>query len=154
MKKRLRELFSKKGEAYIDTLISVLVIIIFIAVIIIVIPIFIRKYHLDMFADQVSSFIAVSGGTESLDIEKLADEMNISLDRYEIVVAEDTVCKPNVDNPERIQLTGMYTVNVYTTAYIGLGGVVDSIPIELSSSARGRSEVYWKDMEGLEPTGG
>ncbi len=154
MKKRLRELLSKKGEAYIDTLISVFVIIAFIAVIIIVIPIFLRKYHLDMFANQVSSFIAVSGGTESLDIEKLADEMNISLDRYEIVVADDTICTPDASNPERIQLTGMYTVNVYTTTYIGLGGVVDSIPIELSSSARGRSEVYWKDMEGLTPSGG
>ncbi len=154
MKNKLRRLLPRKGDAYIDTLISIFVIIIFLAVIIIVLPVFIKKFHLDMFADQVSSFIAVSGGTENLDVEKLAEEMGVSLDSYEIVVSPETVCLPDADNPERIQLTGLYTVNVYSTAYIGLGGIVDSIPIELSSSARGRSEVYWKDMEGITPSGG
>lgn len=154
MKNKFRRLLPEKGDAYIDTLISIFVIVVFLAVIIIVLPVFIRKFHLDMFAEQVSSFIAVSGGTENLDIDELAEEMGISLDSYKIEVPPETVCLPDGDNPERIQLTGLYTVNVYSTAYIGLGGVVAPIPIELSSSARGRSEVYWKDMEGITPSGG
>ena len=53
MKNKLRRLLPRKGDAYIDTLISIFVIIIFLAVIIIVLPVFIKKFHLDMFADKV-----------------------------------------------------------------------------------------------------
>ena len=148
---KLRNLKSNKGDMYIDTLISIFIISAFIAIIIIVTPIFIRIYHINQFADRISDFIAVSGGTAGINVEELAEEMNVPMDRYEIIVADDAICLPDQAHPEKIQLTCQYTVNVYSTVYIGLGGIVDSIPIGISSSAKGRSEVYWKELESVTP---
>lgn len=148
--KRLRFLKNNKGEMYIDTLISIFILSAFIAIIIIITPVFIRIYHINQFADKISAFIAVSGGTAGINVEELADEMKVQMDSYEIVVDDDAICSDK-DNPEKIQLTCQYTVNVYSTVYIGLGGMVDSIPIRISSSAKGRSEVYWKELEKDKP---
>ena len=148
---RLKNLKNNKGDMYIDTLISIFVISAFIAMIIVVAPIFIRIYHINQFADRVSDFIAVSGGTAGIDVETLAEDMNVPIDRYEIIAADDAVCLPDQAHPEKIQLTCQYTVNVYSTVNIGLGGIVDSIPIPISATAKGRSEVYWKELESVTP---
>lgn len=146
--KHFKRLLKNKGEAYIDTLINIFIVMIFIAIIIITLPVFIKKYHLDMYTNQISTFIAVSGGTQNIAPEQYAVEMGIALDDIEIVAADDAVVEKNTtEDYMRIQLTGRYTVTVKTTAYIGLGGVVGDIPIELTSVAQGRSEVFWKDME-------
>lgn len=149
MKRMLKRILKNRGDVYIDTLISSFVITVFIAIIIVTLPVFIRKYHLDMFANQVSTFVSVSGGTETINVEQLAEEMGIDLGSYSITPADDAVYRSDTADPlsMRIQLTGRYTVNVETTVYIGLGGVVGPLPIRLVSSAQGRSEVYWKDLE-------
>ncbi len=146
--KQIKKLLKNKGEAYIDTLINIFIVMVFIVIIIITLPVFIKKYHLDMYTNQISTFIAVSGGTENIDPEQYALEMGIDLDDIDITIADDAVTKENIaEDYVRIQLTGRYTVTVKTTAYIGLGGVVGDLPIELTSVAQGRSEVFWKDME-------
>lgn len=146
---RFKNLKKNKGEMYIDTLISIFIISLFITIVIVVTSVFVKIYHMNQFADKISDYIAVAGGTAGIDIEELAEEMNVEMDRYEIIVADDAICLPDQDNPEKIQLTCQYTVNVYSTVYIGLGGIVDSIPISISSSAKGRSEVYWKELESV-----
>lgn len=148
---RLKNLKNNKGDMYIDTLISIFIITAFISIIIIVTPIFIRIYHINQFAGKISDFIAVSGGTAGIDVEELANEMNVPIDSYEIIVDDDAICLPDQAHPEKIQLTCQYTVNIYSTVNIGLGGLVDSIPIAISSSAKGRSEVYWKELESVTP---
>ena len=148
--KLFKRLLKNKGEAYIDTLINIFVVMVFIVIIIITLPVFIKKYHLDMYTNQIATFIAVSGGTQNIDPVQYAVEMGLDIDEddIDIEIADDAVKKVNTaEDYTRIQLTGRYTVTVKTTAYIGLGGVVGDLPIELTSVAQGRSEVFWKDME-------
>lgn len=148
--KLFKRLLKNKGEAYIDTLINIFVVMVFIVIIIITLPVFIKKYHLDMYTNQIATFIAVSGGTQNIDPAQYAVEMGLDIDEddIDIEIADDAVKKVNTaEDYTRIQLTGRYTVTVKTTAYIGLGGVVGDLPIELISVAQGRSEVFWKDME-------
>ncbi len=152
--KIIKRIAKNSGDAYISTLINIFIITMFMFMMIIILPVFIQKYHLDMYASQLSDFIAVSGGTENINPEQIAEEMGLNIESYEIDVADSAVYEENsTEGYVRIQLTGAYTVTVKTTAYIGLGGIVDGIPIELTSIAKGRSEVFWKDMEEYSPGG-
>ncbi len=147
MKRRraVRQLLDRGGEMYIDTLISVFVIMVFMALVMAFLPVFMKKYQLDMAAQDIARGIAVSGMIIPQDASELSDEYGLEIDHVEIVPAADARTL-TVANGQIIQLSDSFTVTIYSHADVGVGGIISSTELNLSSTAKGRSEVFWKEI--------
>lgn len=141
--KRLR---SNRGEMYIDTIISVLVIMTLLALVMTIFPLFMKKYQLDMLASDISRTISVSGSTNAVDAYAIAAEYGLEIDSCEIEIDPSATKMSTVDGGEIIQLAGSFKVTVKAYSEIGLGGVISKFNVPLVSVAKGRSEVYWKEL--------
>lgn len=144
-KRVLHSLFSCRGEMYIDTMVSVMIILLVLAMVLSFFPVFMQKYQLDMAAEDIARMISVCGETGTVDIESIAQDYNISLDSYDIVIDADARTIPSGAGT-KIQLSDGFKVVLSTHRTVGVGGVLNSIDIGLGSVARGRSEVYWKEI--------
>lgn len=145
LKKRASALLSCRGEMYIDTMVSVMIILLVLAMVLSFFPVFMQKYQLDMAAEDIARMISVSGETGNVDIERIAQEYNISLDSYDIVV-DDEARTAASGTGVKIQLSDGFKVVLSTHRTVGVGGILNNINIGLGSVARGRSEVYWKEI--------
>ncbi len=146
-RKYCRRLFRNRGEMYFDTIISVFIIMTVLALAMTLFPLFMKKYKLDMLAEDISRSIAVSGQTNSIDIDKIAGEYGVDLSSCDIVIEPTAVTGLSPDGAGTIiQLAEPFTVTVVTHQTIGLGGVLSEIDIPLTSVSTGRSEVYWKEL--------
>lgn len=141
----LRRAARNAGAMYIDTVISVFVIMVFLAFAMAFLPIFMQKYQLDMAAEDLAREISVSGSITAQDADELSAEYGIVIDNVEITPAEGVVTK-DVGNEKHIQLADSFTVTLYSHREIGVGGIVSAASVSISSTAKGRSEVYWKEM--------
>lgn len=133
--KGLRSLLSDRhGEGHIDVVVMVLAVMMVIALSLRVLPVFIAKIQLDNFADELIREAEVSGRVGS---ETTA--------RYERL-CENTGLSPVVtwSQTGNIQLNREVTVTLTYEVDIGLFGGFASFPIELTSKATGKSEVYWR----------
>ena len=130
LKKILR---SRRGEGYLDVCILVLCAMLVIALAVRVLPAFIAKQQLDTFA------------TELVREAEIAGRIGSETDRREQALREQTGLDPTVQwsDTGRIQLNEEVTVTLTMDVDIGFGGL-GSFPIELTTQASGRSEVYWK----------
>ena len=138
-------LLSCRGEMYIDTMVSVLIILLVLAMVLSFFPVFMQKYQLEMAAEDIARMISVCGETDTVDIERIAQDYNISLDSYDVVIDTDARTIPSGAGM-KIQLSDGFKVVLSTHRTVGIGGVLNSIDIGLGSVARGRSEVYWKEI--------
>ena len=145
LKKRAGALLGCRGEMYIDTMVSVMIILLVLAMVLSFFPVFMQKYQLDMAAEDIARMISVSGETGNVDIERIAQEYNISLDSYDIVV-DDEARTAVSGTGVKIQLSDGFKVVLSTHRTVGVGGILNNINIGLGSVARGRSEVYWKEI--------
>lgn len=141
----LRRLRQNCGEMYIDTVVSVFVIMVFMALIMAFLPVFMQKYQLDMAAQDIARSISVSGVITPQDATALSQEYNMTIDRVEITPAADAELMTVADG-QRIQLADSFTVTVYSHREVGVGGITGPASIDISSTAKGRSEVFWKEM--------
>ncbi len=147
MNKQLKRILNNKGEMYIDTIISVFVIMIVLAMVMTLIPVFMHKYQLDMAATEIARMISVSGQTAAVDVDDILADYNLSVDSYDIVIDADATTGISSDGTGTIiQLADGFTVTLVTHRTVGVGGVLNNIDIPLTSTAKGRSEVYWKQL--------
>ncbi len=146
LKRLLSRVRGNRGEMYIDTIISVFVILFVLALVMALLPIFMKKYNLDMMANEISRFIAVSGTTSSFDIDELEEDYGIELDSWNIEISEDARTALAPDGGTMIQLADDFTVTIVTHQNVGVGGILADMDIPITSVAKGRSEVYWKEL--------
>lgn len=134
MKKKLKNLFNKSGEGYIDTVVLVLCTMLVIALAVRVYPIYVVKLQLDNFADELIREAEIAGrvGSETSDREH--------------VLNEKTGLYPSVSwsKTGNIQLNEEVTVTLTLERNIGLFGGFGSFPVQLRARASGKSEVYHK----------
>lgn len=129
---------SKRGEGYIDTVVIVLSAMFIIALAVKVLPIFIVKNQLNTYADEILRTAEISGRISS-EVNKKSIELN-----------KQTGIQPSISwqvqymtGTNKVQLNNEITVIVKYKTDIGFFSFGE-FPIELSSKATGRSEVYWK----------
>lgn len=122
----------RKGEMYIDTAISVFVMLIVLAIVMSVVPVLIKQYQLNVLANDVTRYIEVAGSSDNLDADKIYDENMIKPSNLQVD-----------GGGEKIQLGKTFSVTLEYETEIGLGGLIE-IPITITSKAQGTSEVYWK----------
>lgn len=131
---KLKKLFNKSGEGYIDTVVLVLCAMLVIALAVRVYPIYVTKLQLDNFADELIREAEIAGriGSETSDREQ--------------VLNEKTGLYPSVSwsKTGNIQLNEEVTVTLTLEEDIGLFGGLGSFPIQLKARASGKSEVYHK----------
>ncbi|MCL2637498.1 MAG: DUF4320 family protein [Oscillospiraceae bacterium] len=129
----LRRAKSKKGEGYIDVVVLTIVSMLVLCTLLAVAPVFIAKMNLDTYANELSREAEISG--------RVGAETTQRLDRLNEIKG----LNPDVawDRIGRIQIGQDVTVTVSTVVDIGFFSFV-AIPITLTSTATGTSEVLWK----------
>lgn len=130
---------SKRGEGYIDTVVSVLVFVMILVVAINIFSFITLKQEMDQISEELIEEATYSGcfGTEfwEKDSELLNQyyyfDLNVSAEKYYST------------QYRRVQLGDTMTVKVSVTTYVkGLG--VFKIPVTVSVTRSGISEKYWK----------
>ncbi len=144
LKKITNTLRCCKAEFYIETLIGILLFTMVLVIGMAVVPVIINKIRIDYAADEIARYVALSGNCDVSEssIQKIIDTYDISYD--EIEIKPDT---PEAYNETRIQLSDGFSVRVNHPMTISFGGFAYSFNINITSIARGRSEVYWKDLD-------
>lgn len=141
--------YKLKGEMYIDTMISVLIICIVLTLCLSVLPILIYKYQLDVMASQISKNISVDGiySFEQIsDVQDSFGEVGQNADIEIILKNKDGKNETlDVEKNNKIQLADKFTVVIKYNFNINFGGMTKG-DITLSANSTGRSEVYWKEL--------
>jgi len=129
----IKLLQSKRGEGYVDVVVTVLVIMLFIALAVKVFPVFIAKNQLDTFAAELVREAEIAGcvGNETTAktkqlITQIGIDPEISWSRTGNIQLNDEVT---------LTLTLQHDMGFFNFG---------SFPITLTSKATGKSEVYWK----------
>lgn len=131
----------KKGEMYIDLAIGLLVLVVFVIALGTVFPVFVHKQNIDAAARQIARMAEVSGSTGD-PVQELIDNSDFGLDTVEF---DTTYYNASL---KQIQFKTPFEVTVTKTIELELIrpmiGSPITIPINLSSTAHGISEQYWK----------
>ncbi|MDU7472169.1 MAG: DUF4320 family protein [Paenibacillus macerans] len=129
-----RVIASRRGEGYVDVVVIVLVALLCIALAIKVFPVFITQQQLNTFADELAREAETTGRIGPETSQRIKE------------LQEQTGLHPAIEwsKTGRIQINEEVTVILRTNVNIGLFGNFGSFPIELSATATGKSEVYWK----------
>ena len=134
-----------RGELnYISTVIYILIVALTLAVIIDVLSIVLTKQKLDAVADQVTRQIQLAGKVDT-DTEQLLETLTADLGKATaITYAIDTDYITKEGCTTAIQLGTPFYLTI--TADVQLGGFwqLVGIPMQLTSTAAGVSERYWK----------
>lgn len=145
-------LHEKKAEFYIQTLIGILIFMFVFMIGVAVTPVMIGKIKIDYAADEIARYIALTGQSritaDSGDtsgatfIGDIIDTYNIDISN--IVVSTDVA---EAAGETRIQLSNGFAVRIDQPMSVDFGGFDYTMNIVVSSTARGRSEVYWKALD-------
>jgi hypothetical protein len=129
----LRRAKSKKGEGYIDIVVLTIVSMLVLCTMLAVAPVFITKLNLDSYANELAREAEIAG--------RVGQETTQRLDMLNDIRG----LNPDVawDRNGQIQIGQDVTVTVTTVVDIGFF-TFGSIPITLTSTATGTSEVLWK----------
>jgi len=129
---------SIRGEGYIDTIVIVISAMLVIALAVKIFPVFIVKNQLNTVANELCREAQITGRIGN-EVSKKAQDLT-----------EQTGLNPDISwdaayisGTNKIQLNNEMTVTVIQTVDIGFFNF-GSFPVELTSKAKGRSEVYWK----------
>lgn len=129
----IRCLNSKRGEGYIDVIIMTIAAMLVLCTMLAVAPVFLTKLTLDNYANELVREAGIAGRVGQETTHRL-NHLN------DIKGLEPTVIW---DRTGRIQIGQDMTVTVTTTVDMGFY-VFGSMPITLTSTATGTSEVLWK----------
>lgn len=140
--KQTKKSFKLKGEMYIDTLIGMMITFLVIALGLSILPVIIGQYQLSTEVNNIARSIAITGQCNTNSTIRVNGE-NISI--YNNLTILDGECDTS-SNPIKMQLGTEFNISVSVTVNISMGGF-GSFPINLNSSATGRSETYWKEMD-------
>lgn len=124
---------SRRGEGYVDVAVIVLAAMLCIGLAVKVFPVFMDQQKLNTFASELAREAEISGRVGSETTQR-ANELRLQTGLSPTITWSKT---------GQIQINQEVTVILRTTVNIGFGGL-GSFPIELSASAKGKSEVYWK----------
>lgn len=129
-----RVIASRRGEGYVDVVVIVLVAMLCIALALNVFPVFMAQQQLNTFAGELAREAEIAG--------RIGPET--SQRTHEL--REQTGLNPAIEwsKTGTVQINEEVTVILRTSVNIGLFGNFSSFPIELSATATGKSEVYWK----------
>ena len=133
----------QNAEGYVDVCITLLIIISFIASIMFLYPIFTVKQDLNQSVKHITRTIELTGKADDTTINAIFDDGTL------IKPDEVDVITPYEDLSEKtIQLKSSFTVVAKKTIQIPIikPFIIDPvyITIEISSTGKGVSEVYWK----------
>lgn len=125
---------TRRGEGYIDVVVTILCAMLVIALALRVLPVFVAKQQLDTFA------------TELAREAEMAGRIGPETDRRAQVLREKTGISPDItwSTSGHIQLNQEFTVTASLQMNIGLFDHFGSFPVTLRAEATGKSEVYWK----------
>ena len=129
----IKLLQSKRGEGYIDVVVSVFIIMLFVAFAFHVFPVFIAKNQLDTFAAELVREAEISGriGSETAErTNKLKENLGI-----DPVISWSRTGNIQINTEVTLTLTLQYDIGFFNFG---------SFPITLTSKATGKSEVFWK----------
>lgn len=130
---------SKRGEGYIDTVVSVLVFVMILVVAINIFSFVTLKQEMDQISGQLIEE-ATSSGCFDTDFWSRDSELR---SQYYDYVLEPSAEKYYNSAYRRVQLGDTMTVKITVTTYLkGLG--VLQIPVTVSVTRSGISEKYWK----------
>ncbi|TYA14773.1 DUF4320 family protein [Paenibacillus faecis] len=125
---------SRRGEGYVDVVVIVLVTMLCIGLAIKVFPVFMAQQKLNTIASELAREAEISG--------RVGPETS----QRAIALQEQTGLHPSIawSKTGSIQIDQEVMVTLHMTVNIGLFGNFGSFPIELTATATGKSEVYWK----------
>lgn len=126
-------LHSRRGEGYVDVVVIVLAAMLCIVLAIQVFPVFITQQQLNTFASELAREAEIAGRVGPETAQRSHE------------LQQQTGLSPTITWSQTgpIQINQEVTVTLSMTVDIGFGSF-GSFPIHLSSSATGKSEVYWK----------
>lgn len=142
---KLKKYFSdSSGEFYIQTLIGILIFMTVLMIGIAITPIMLRKIKIDYAADEIARYISLSGDSNvnAADIQGIIDTYNI--DYLNVSITADV---PEQAGETRIQLSDGFSVIINQPMQVSFGGFDYDFTVNITSVARGRSEVYWKELD-------
>lgn len=142
---KLKKIFSdNSGEFYIQTLIGILIFMTVLMIGIAVTPVMLRKIKIDYAADEIARYISLSGDSNvnADDIQGIIDTYNI--DYSNVTITADV---PEQAGETRIQLSDGFSVTIIQPIQVSFGGFDRHFTVNITSVARGRSEVYWKELD-------
>lgn len=140
---RKRFISEQSAEGYIDVCITLLIVISFMASIMFLYPIFTAKQDLNQSVKHITRIIELTGKVDDATIDAIFDDGTL------LKPDEIDVITPYEDISEKtIQLKSGFTVVVKKTIQIPIIKPLMTDPVyitlELSSTGKGISEVYWK----------
>lgn len=129
-----RTVRSCRGEGYVDVAVIVLAAMLCIGLALKVFPVFMTQQKLNTFASELAREAEISGRVGSETTQRASQ------------LQSQTGLSPTIkwSRTGPIQINQEVTVTLSMTVNIGLFGNFGSFPIDLSASAKGKSEVYWK----------
>lgn len=134
----LQALRSKKGEAYIDVAISLVVIMIVVVLALNVFSFLTLKMDMDYFAREMIDVATVTGSTTGTDITNRYKELC-----KEVGFSPDYTYKAVYYSGKKVQYGDSIQVTIsYNTNLVGMG--VLNVPITVSATYSGLSQQYWK----------
>ena len=132
---------NNRGEAYVDVIITLLVIIVFVASLMALFPIFTAQQSLNSAARQVARTVEITGkaGTE---VQEVLDALGTEPDSigWDTTWFDESEKKIQLKTQFTVTLTKEMSIKILTPA---AGGPI-GIPVTIRSTATGISEVYWK----------
>jgi hypothetical protein len=131
----------RRGGAYIDVVIGVMISCLVLACIIQVVPGVIYKFQLGSFATGISRIISVEGCYTN-DVNNTIEQYRQSSELGDVIISLDGT--EFISGTDRIQLNSQIVVNVtsdYDLGFFNFG----SFKVTFQNKALARSEVYWKD---------
>lgn len=144
IKKIKIHLSDNSGEFYIQTLIGIFIILIILMIGFALTPVMLGKIKTDYAADEIARYVSLTGDSNIRedDIQGIIDAYNIKFSDVKI-----TADSPKGVGETRIQLADGFSVTIIHPMTVSLGGSARSFTVNITSSARGRSEVYWKELD-------
>ncbi len=142
---KIKRCFSdNSGEFYIQTLIGIFIFMLVLMIGIALTPIVLKKIKIDYAADEIARYVSLTGDSDIEEEEIQGIIKTYDIDYSNITIAAD---KPEPEDETRIQLSDGFSVTVDQPMQISFGGLHHSFSVTITSVARGRSEVYWKELD-------
>ncbi len=139
-----KKLKSRSADFYIQTLLGILIFILVLFIGMTLMPVMVGKIRVDYAADEIARYVALSGDTNipQSSLNKILDTYKIPLSNVQIVADE-----PEPSGVTLVQLSDGFSVTVNNPVVLNFGGFSYSFSVNVSSIARGRSEVYWQSLD-------
>lgn len=131
-------LSSKQGEAYIDVVIGLLVVVVFMVLMLNIFSFVTLKTHMDRVAEDLLDVATFTGEFGTEFAEKIT-ELKAKHGEFEVSIYAEQYYNTAL---KRVQLGNEMVVQVTVKTYVA--GLGTAIPLTLTVERAGKSENYWK----------